>query len=78
MGNKTFESGHFKKHNEDVVKKLKSLSLKDAVKAYGLQIADDAIALYQAGASDEQIASSRAALDAQFEIAWAAMNHGAH
>lgn len=77
MEKKTYAEGHFHQHNEDVKKKLLGeTNLKQAVKKYALQIADDAIMLHKAGASDEQIASSRAALESKFDEAWAAMTHG--
>lgn len=77
MEKKTFEQGHFHQHNQDVLKKLQGeTNLKQAVKKYALQVADDAIMLHRAGASDEQIASSRAALESKFDEAWDAITHG--
>ena len=80
MGSGTWKapSGYFKTHNEEVIRKLESAtSLKAAVKAYGMQIATDAKALHDAGASDEQIAASMKALEDQFDSkAWPAIVKG--
>lgn len=74
---KKFPAGHFHAHNTAVIAKLKSIGdLKQAVKAYVMQVVDDGIALHHAGASEAQIADSRAALLAKFDEAWEAMSHG--
>ncbi len=77
MGNKTFESGYFKKHNDAVMDRLKNNP--DAVAAftdYAKQVGDDAQALVDAGASKEQMAASRQALIDRAPEAFQAIVHG--
>lgn len=71
---KTFESGHFKKHNADVLDRIQhQTDLKAAVKLYVDTAVADGKALVDAGASPEQMKSSLQALSDQFDTAWAAI-----
>jgi hypothetical protein len=75
MGDKTFEPGHFHKHNEDVLRRLEGhTNLHDAVKAYVEAAVADGQALVDAGASPEQMKASLQALADQFDSkAWPAI-----
>lgn len=77
-GGKVFDKGFFKKHNQEVVEKIKAKkTIKEGVREYKDNIVADAKVLVDAGASEEQLQSSRKALDDQFDtVAWPAIVSG--
>lgn len=75
---KVFDKGFFKKHNAEVVEKIKGQrTIKAGVLEYVKNIIADAKVLVDAGASEEQLQSSKDELFKQFDtVAWPAIVDG--